>query len=425
MFKKIIIFFLLIIIFAFPAFGAARPSSDNHSWIWNVLVIPPDEGWNSEAGRTIQAALKWEEDEISDSGTGVAGHDLKFIYLDMTPPREESTLINDINNLNNDNEIRAVDREEAANNLRIETNERTMAIISFAGTETNRVLVSRLGGNTILPLFLANAEDVLIERNERPIANVFALDLYRDYRTQAFALYAAHSLKKDAKVALVASRFTENQEREAKLSYRFFEMQNFVPMPFWLDASVRDAFNMVAQEIESATDGVVITFLGGMGAREMWRNFMRVRTTWRIWNCSNPDNMYLSYRGMTFADQNFFLNEHGGFYALRRNLWSTRAVQVSDNVTAGRAHAIVEWLKRGILTLSQPQPLDFININRAALLNVLANIRGIPFGNQQLDVNFITHRPRSRNVFICDVQNRAYRLLDTVNIQSMPYIAEP
>ncbi|MBQ6910164.1 MAG: hypothetical protein IJQ29_08585 [Synergistaceae bacterium] len=413
-----------------PAFGAAlnnNKNNNNAEWVWNVLIVPPDDGWETERGRSIKAALKWEEDEIAQSGRGVAGHDVKFIDINDLAPREEGTLINPpvINN----NNLRALS-SEILNNQRLfnalrsvaANPGRIIAVISFAGTAANQALVSAIGGNRYLPLFLAYGEDVLIEFNNQPVFNIFALDLFRDYRAQAFALYAANSLKPDARIALAASRFTLNQEREAKLCYNFLEAQHFVPMPFWLDASVRSAFNMIAQEIESAADGTVITFLGGMAAREMWRNFMRVRTSWHIWNCSEPDDMYLSFRGMLFADQNLFLNDRGGFNALRRSLWSTRAVKVSDNIAAGRTHALVEWLKRAIFTLADPQPLDFININRTALINTLASVKDIPFGNQKLNINPRTHRPLKRKVFIADVEQRAYRFLYELEIASMPYI---
>nr|MBQ6740277.1 hypothetical protein [Synergistaceae bacterium] len=63
-----------------PAFGAAlnnNKNNNNAEWVWNVLIVPPDDGWETERGRSIKAALKWEEDEIAQSGRGVAGHDVK------------------------------------------------------------------------------------------------------------------------------------------------------------------------------------------------------------------------------------------------------------------------------------------------------------------------------------------------------------
>ncbi|MBR1604216.1 MAG: hypothetical protein IJ667_12380 [Synergistaceae bacterium] len=426
--KIIILFAALALMLSHAAAYGAALNNNNNNWVWNVVVIPPDDGWNTNRGKSIQASLKWEEDEVAQSGRGVAGHDLKFIDINDLAPREEGTLINPPVSVSNNN-LRALSSENL-NNARLfnilrsiaSRPERIIAVISFAGTETNRALIAAIGGNRALPLFLAYGEDVLIELNNQPVFNVFALDLFRDYRSQAFALHAANSLKPDARIALAASRFTLNQEREAKLCYRYLELNKFVPMPFWLDASVRNAFDMIAQEIESSADGTVITFLGGMAAREMWRNFMRVRTSWHIWNCSEPDDMYLSFKGMLFADQNLFLFDRGGFNALRRSLWSTRAVRISDNIAAGRAHAIVEWLKRAIFTLADPQPLDFININRVALINTLARVQNIPFGNQNLTINPRTHRPVKRKVFIADIDQHAYRFLDELEISSMPYI---
>ena len=191
-------------------------------------------------------------------------------------------------------------------------------------------------------------------------------------------------------------------------------------MPYWTDASARDSYYMMSEEIESFEGeqaGVVISFLGSMGAREIWRNFMRIRTSWRLWNVAEPDEMYLSCRGMIFADQNVLLLTHGGFIETRRMLWRTRAMQVADPVAAGRAIALYEWFKRAVDVM--PQPVD--NMPRAELLRNMSRVRGIPFGNQTLDISPTLHRPSERNVYIVEVRERSFSELDTVKTKAMEY----
>ncbi|MBQ7560308.1 MAG: hypothetical protein IJS99_00545 [Synergistaceae bacterium] len=392
------IFASIVIVLCLSKFAFCAQREINHDWVWNVLVIPPLTGWESEPGKSINTALKWCEAEISDSGTGVAGHDLKFIRLTL--------------NTSSDNPAR---------DLNLQVNDHTAAIMSFSlSPEIDRVLVSRLAGREI-PLMLAGGENVLIDFAGRPFPNIFALDLFRDYRCNAFTEYAKRIYKPDKRIALAASRFTVNQEREAKICYNMLDNAGFMPMPYWADASVRDSFGMMAEEIESYEGeqaGVIISFMGSMGAREIWRNFMRLRSNWRLWNCAEPDSSYLSCRGMIFADQNISLASAGGFIETKRELWRTRAMQVNDSVAAGRVVALTEWLKKAIELI--PKPVD--NLNYSLLLRNLERVDSIPFGNQNLNISSRLHRPSERNVFIVEVRNRHYDNLDIVNIRGLAYV---
>ncbi|MBQ9526390.1 MAG: hypothetical protein IJR68_02165 [Fretibacterium sp.] len=377
--------------------GASAASSAGDArlqatWMWNVLVIPPRGGWETEAGKAISTALSWHEAEISESGSGAGGHDVQF---DLLPPMDE------------DSALRAP----------LPIDDKTAAVMSFAGSDVDRVLVTRMAG-TDVPLLLSGGEEVLFDEGKGPARNIFALDLYRDYRCAAFALYAAKTVPSEAHVALIASRFAVNQEREAKITYGLLDEAGFMPLPFWVDASMRNTFDMVSQEIESSADGVMISFLGSMGAREIWRSFMRLNTKWKLWNCAFPDETYLSSRGMIFADQNIFLTERGDFSELKHRIWNTRAMHIVDTVSAGRAEALTEWLKRGIESL--PQPVDVLD--HSALLRALETVQGIPFGAQTLDIVPETHRPRARQVYIAEVRSGAYVLLDSLPVTGLVYV---
>ncbi len=378
------------------AFPLQSPDDRVHDWVWNVLAVPPSGGWDSEPGKSIKTALTWCEREISESSNGVGGHDVKFVLLSASEDLPSRSAANDPH---------------------------TVAVMSFTNSpEDDKILVSRFAGADV-PLMLSGGENVIIDAGGRPIRNIFALDMYRDYRCGAFTEYAKRIYAKDKRIALAASRFTVNQEREAKICYSLLDSAGFMPMPYWTDASARDSYYMLSEEIESYEGeeaGVVISFMGSMGAREIWRNFMRIRTNWRLWNASEPDDMYLSCRGMIFADQNILLSTLGGFIETRRMLWRTRAMPVSDSVSAGRAIAMCEWLKRAVDAM--PQPVD--NMPRGLLLQNLGRVQGIPFGNQTLDISPNLHRPSSRNVFIAEIRNREYSELDTVSTKALTYIQE-
>ena len=372
--------------------------AQSHSWVWNVLVIPPSGGWDTEPGKSISTALSWCEREISESSSGVGGHDVHFLRAEVSGDAGSFERLG----LNYGNDV--------------------IAVMSFAELpELDRVLVARMAGRDV-PLILAGGESVVIDRGGRPLSNIFALDLYRDYRSAAFTEYAKTIYGRQKRIALAASRFTVNQEREAKICYDLLDKAGFMPMPYWADASVKDTYLMLSEEIESFEGeeaGVVISFMGSMGAREIWRNFMRLRTSWRLWNCSAPDSTYLSCRGMVFADQNILLNTQGGFIETKRMMWRTRAMPISDTVGAGKAVALYEWLKRAVDMM--PQPVD--NMPRGQLLANLSRVQSIPFGNQVLNISPNLHRPAERNAYIVEIRDRDYLFVDAVRTRGLAYVS--
>ena len=369
-------------------------AQQDKDWTWKVLVVAPEGGWEDNVGRSIRAALSWHEAEIDESGKGVRGHDLQFVYL---PPMDEGSTAT----------------------APLPVDKYTVALLSFATPEVDHILIGRAAALGI-PLMLANGEDVSFHRADgRLLPFVFGLDLFRDYRSEALAAYAVKTLTPQAHLALMGSRFTVNQERESKLCQSLLLDAGFMPMPYWVDASVTDTFALLAEEVESSGQGVLVAFMGNMAAKEMWRTFMRTFTPWRLWHCGRPDESFLSFHGMVFADQNLFLEKHGGFQELKRHLWNTRTLQVPDSVAAGRADALAQWLIQGLSAL--PGPLE--SLDRPALLDRLGRAERIPFGNQVLDVNPELHRPRRRQVYILEIRDRGYLLLKTLSTQGPAYFS--
>lgn len=386
------LFFVLFLLAALflpvpPLFGSERAPS----WVWNICVVPPEGGFDAEPGKSILGLLSWHEAEISESGSGVGGHDLHIVQAPI---------------LTSKNALSAA----------LPINDRTAAVLSFASPEVDKLLVERLAPLNI-PLLLAGGEDTRIDRNGKTLPSVFALDLFRDYRAKAFSAFAAQTVSPVEPVALMASRFTLNQEREAKICYGFLAESGFIPMPFWVDASVSDTFKLISEEIQSACSGVLIAFVGDMAGKELWRSFRYAGSSWRLWQCSRPDDSFLSFRGMLFADQNLFLEEKGGFIEIKRRLWNTRAIPISETVAAGRAEALVHWLAQAINSLPILEKLD-----RPAVIKALENVPFISFGNQRLELSKELHRPRYRQVYIAEVSDGSYRLVETLLTPGLPYV---
>ena len=346
--------------------------------------------------RTLSGSEKEEIDrffnEISESGDGIHGHDIEFILL--SPLTEESAV-----------------------SYKFPVTPRTIAIFSFASDQVNRLLVDRAAAGGV-PLLLAGGENVFFFKQGRIMPFVFALDLFRDYRCRAFADYALKTLTREARLGIMGPRFTLHEEREAKICFDLFSDEGFMPMPFWLDASVSDSFSMVEQEIKEYSDGVLISHVGGMASKEIWRGItVGYRSPYRIWYGGVPDNSFLSFNGMIFADQNIYLEERGGFEQLKRDLWTTRVMAVPDKVAAGRANALATWLTKGLSAL----PRVTGRINQEALFASLRTVSGIPFGKQTLDIDSDTHRPALRQVYILEVRGRSFFVRDTLGVHGLKY----
>jgi hypothetical protein len=365
------------------------------------LVIPPDEGWQSEKGISIQKALQWHEAEISESGDGIRGRDLRFVFL---PPLTE----------------------DSARSFSLPPAPRAVAVMSFASNHVDRELAGRAAGSKLslsgLPLLLAGGEGVPLSERGRPVPYLFALDLFRDYRCRAFLDYASKIAEKDSRLGVIGARFTLNEEREAKICFDLFSAAGFMPMPYWVDASVTDSFGMVEQEIVDYSNGILISYIGSMGAKEIWRGIMGHQSPYRIWYGGAPDKTFLSYKGMIFADQNMYLDERGGFERLKRDLWSTRAMAAPDKVAAGRASALALWLIQALKALPGSGALE--NFDKNALLSLLAEARDIPFGVQTLNIDRDTHRPAERLVFILEVRGRNFFILDTLAVRGLKYYGD-
>lgn len=391
LFRKLFIIhlFLIGVIFAEPHLAYAE--NPEAAWTWDILVIPPDEGWDTDEGTAIRRTLLWHQANVIEQRNGVNGHDVNFVFL---PPLTE----------------------DSARTYTPPITLSTVAVFSFASNPIDRFLLQNLRGNRI-PLLLAGGENVFFYENDRPVPFVFALDLFRDYRARAFADYAKKTLPLETRMGVVGARFTLFEEREARISYSLLVDSGFMPMPFWITASARNVFSLLEQEIQAATSGVLISYIGGMATRELWVNMASRTSSYRIWFGGAPEDSFRSSRFMVFADQNMYLDTLGGFAQLRRDLWSTRAMAVRDEAASGRANALFIWLEKALNAL----PSDWSPRNREPLSQALARVQGVPFGSQVLDINQATHRPVRRTVRILEVRNRDFYVVDTFDVEGLVY----
>jgi hypothetical protein len=246
-----------------------------------------------------------------------------------------------------------------------------------------------------------------------PYPYVFALALYRDYRTVALVEYAkkVYTPSINNRIAIVGSRFSLNEEKEAMICEDLFSPMNWPVVSFWTDSSTFNTFSLLESEIKSESAGILFCYVGSMATREIWRSVRGLESQFQIWYPGVPTELFNSYSGIVFADQSMKDIEEGVFISLKRKLWVTKAVDVKSEVAAGNAYALVSWLFEAIKKGKRVDP--------DVLIYFLSNAENIPFGNQILNISGKTHRPEFRSVYILRVIDNVYKLVDTLKVKGL------
>jgi hypothetical protein len=379
-----VLILLFILCFCNTAYAVA---SDD--WTLKIFVIPPDAGWDSDEGRSIIATLTWFEKDINQDPNGLLDNDILFIYMDN--PVTEETIVSDASTIINSNCI---------------------AALNFASDEINRQLVPLLGYGKI-PVLLSHGEETWLMDGALPYPYVFALSLYRDYRTVALVEYAKKVFTPSINncIAIVGSRFSLNEEKEAMICEDLFSPMSWPVVSFWTDSSTFNTFSTLESEIKSESAGILFCYVGSMATREIWRGVRGLESQFQIWYPGSPTELFNSYSGVVFADQSMKDIEEGVFISLKRKLWVTKAIDVKSEDAAGNAYALVSWLFEAIKKGKRMDP--------DVLIYFLANAENIPFGNQTLNISEKTHRPEFRSIYILRVIDNVYKLVDTLRVKGL------
>lgn len=386
--RSLSFFAVLILLFVFAFCNSVYAAASNE-WTLRIYVIPPDNGWDSEEGRSIKATLTWFEKDINQDPNGLLDNDIAFIYMEK--PVTENTVIRDAS---------------------IILNSKCIAALNFASDEINRLLVPLLGYGKI-PVLLSQGEDVWLMDGALPYPYVFALQLFRDYRTVALVEYAkkVFSPSDNNRIAVIGSRFSLNEEKEATLCKDLFSFMDWPVVSFWTDSSTFNTYSLLESEIKSASTGILFSYVGSMATREIWRGVRGLESQFQIWYPGVPNELFTSYNGIVFADQSMKDMEEGIFIGLKRKLWITKAIEVKAEAAAGNANALVSWLIEAIKKGKR--------VDSDVLIYFLANAENIPFGRETLNISEKTHRPEFRNIYIMRIVDKIYKLVDILKIKGI------
>ncbi len=377
-FKKIFFILLPAVLFlSFPSSGGSNVSIGvDDGWIWQIAVLPPPGGWESDAGLSAMAAVRYAELQVKDSPDGVVGRDIHFL---QEPPLTGGN-------------VKARLEEWRSKGL--------PAVISLGGEDDVRLLRPLLDQRG--PVFItAFGEDDDIAYEGVPHPMMFALDLYKDFRMRAFTEYASKTLEKGATLAILGDRYDPYLDRFARNLGEMLFTAGFSADYFWLPGAGPDSFRMIESEALSGGAEIMVSCAGSMVVREIWRAVRNNENAFGLWYGGAPIQTLLSFNGVHVADQDAPMDQDRAFVRLGRGIWEKTRITVKDRKIAGRAYAVCSWVFEGLRKAGSQTP--------DKLSKAMGTVKGIPFGSLALTINAATHRPRFRDVAILAVSDRSFK----------------
>ena len=329
-------------------------------------MLPPSEGWESDQGRSVLHALRFAENEVNSSPEGAGGRDIRFVRLEPGSRPDELKRP----------DVRAV-------------------LVSGPDLPEDLAAVF-LRGWTGPPVVVAGGERMEFSPRDAPW--LYALDFFEDFRTYAFARYAALHLPKGSTIAILSDNFGEDSRRGASLTRKFLEESGYNVFSLFFPGQGENAFQFVIQEIRDSGAKAVIVWLGSMSAMDLWRESKRFGIAVEFWNASDREELIRLFEGMTVVSQN--PTGRSPFLEFSRRLRLEFGEGPKDLLTAARVYACARWI---IAALSR------VNASGASFDVSLSTMSGIPFGREMLSINPSTHRPQTRSVRVYRASSKTWR----------------
>jgi hypothetical protein len=359
-------------------------------WIWQVALLPPEEGWESEAGISALGAVRLAEWKVKDSADGVSGRDIRF-------HKEPEVTV-----------------ETAAGRVADWRKRNVSAVLSFGGGREISILRPHLAGAG--PVFLSSfGENGNIQDGSGlPDRMLFALDLFRDFRITAFAEYASRILPEESVVAILGDKLDPSLERFSRNLGDFLFSGGFQTAHFWIPGGGMDSFRMIEAETVSSGARVLISWAGSMVVRDIWRGMRHRKGAFEIWYGGEPQPLLRSFDGVVTADQDFPVRTDRTFITLGREIWRRNKTTVRDPGMAGRAYTSCSWLFEAFRLAGTSDPV--------LLAEAMKRVEGLAFGSQTLSINPATHRPYERSVAFMSVQGREFHPLTVFPVRGPDFL---
>ena len=384
--STLLFLFLFAFFLPFPdASGSERiPVGVEDGWIWQIVLLPPPSGWESDSGISALGAVCLEENSLAESAGGAAGRDVHFL-------KEE-----------------ALTSENVLLRLAEWRKKKIAAILSFGDGTDAALLAPLLGASG--PVFLsAGGEGIDLRGEKGPLPLMFALDLFQDFRLAAFTRYAEQTLSPDVPIAILGDRLDPTLDSNARGIAERLSEKNFTVSTYWIAGAGIDSFKMIGSEVMASGAEVFISLAGTMVVRDLWLGSRRQGYPFSLWYCGMYGEFLRAFEGVLLVDQNFPLTLDRALVTLGREIRKKQKVFVRDEPLAGRASACCRWLFKALGSAGSADPLS--------LSSAMERAEGVQLGSRKLSIDPATHRPKEREVAFLTVQKGNFHPLKLLSIR--------
>lgn len=356
-----LLFLLLSPFHVFQADASERGLQEG--WVWPVLILPPEEGWDSPQGLTVSSVLSYAQSQINDSVEGIRGRDLIF---------------------------KTGDRDDALSSP-------YRAVISFGSPEFNKSLVASWAPGRP-PLVLADDDKTQIRSASGDISEgVFSLQFHRSYNSRAAVERAGAVLPPASEVAVFSDMADFYLSRSARATMRGLTSKGLDPQIFWVAGGSRDSYDMIVQEMLGYGADMLVIWMDETATREVYRQIRRINGTVPVWASVGAVPGVAVLDGVCTGDQDEPLVSDIALRRLKTDIWDSTRVRVPDTLLAAKAYAACRWVIEAMENSDDEASVPMVT-------KAMASAKGIPLGGQSIEISPVTHRPARR--FVSVVQAR-------------------
>ncbi len=355
--------FSLIFLLVSPLSGFCDSTTERglqEGWIWPVLVLPPDEGWDSPEGKTVTSVLSYAQSQVNDSVDGIRGRDVLF-----EPGKPGEPL----------------------------PSAKYRAVISFASSGVNKPLVASWTPG--YPPFVL-ADDAMTEIRSRSgdlLEGVFSLQLHRSFLSRAAVERAGSILPPASEAAIFSDMVDLYLSRSARATSQGLSSKGFDSQIFWVAGGARDSYDMIVQEMFGYGADMLMLWMDEMSTREIYRQIRKINGTVPVWSSAGAVPGVAVLDGVYTADQDEPVVSDPELRRLKTDVWDSTRVRVPDTLLASKAYAVCRWVIGAMEASDDDASIPLVT-------RAMASAKGVPLGGQSLEISPVTHRPAHRMVSV-------------------------
>jgi hypothetical protein len=362
-------------------------SGVREGWAWPVVVVSPPEGWESPRGRSVKAAMRAAEREISTQRDAIRGREVTFMFSSVSQPAELKERLT----------------TWRAMGVRV--------IVSFGGGEMDDVLLSLCSSKGPAVVF-AGGEDLAVIDGVTGAANpyLFALDLPYFARANALAEVAAAE-RPPKGVAVMTDMMSAKLAKGAGLSTGFLTSRGISAVDMSVTAYRQDQFNSQVRNAEAWGVEIFTCWLDAMATLSIWRTIHISSRTSAVYYAGNQHRILLDAEGLILVDKEVLLarNEEGR-RLLEIKVRDILNIGPEDHVIAAKAFALAKWVISAHIKTASDGMLP--------LARALSDVSEIPLMDENISIDPRTHRPVSRGFGVLRIENREFRSFGRVEVFS-------